>query len=501
MTTKKVSLALRFYLSVFLFFVVGAIAWGFLAVSSSVQEQREGTQSFLAESGQRVDDILELTADGQADLMDRAVRQLSINLGREFEDIPFEVFEGRDDLLLAYLKERLDDGRRRNDENSRVIADLFRKDAQDLARQKLASLELKQTEDGENLARALRRDLLLWGGAFLIGIGLLIGFVFHRGVAVPLRDATYVIESMRDGDLTQRIPAAESDEINRLAVSFNAMAEEIDSQHRNLEQAVADKTQELRLSLAEQKLTNEALHKTVVELESTQKQLVESEKMAALGTMSRGMAHEFNNILGGVAGLAEDLAQDVDDVESKKVLRVIEKTSRRALVITENLLRFSRGTANAQGVFDLRSVLEESMALVEPEAAHRQIQVDLAGASGQSIVTDGRGLQQVFLNLLINALHASEDNSSIEAKFEDLENEQLVTISDQGAGILPEHLNRIFEPFFSTKDQEEGPGGTGLGLSVARGIVERIGGSLTASSPGGNCGSVFQVRIPKEGVA
>ncbi len=497
MSAKKVSLALRFYLSVFFFFVVGALAWGFLAVSTSVEKQRVGTNQFLADSGSRVDEILETTAEGQAQLMDQAVRQLSANLGREFADIPFDVFEGRDDLLLAYLKERLDEGRRRNEENSHVIAGLFRDEAQLLGRQRLQSLVVEQGEKSEHLAKDLRHSLLLWGGAFLAGVGLLIGFVFHRGVVVPLRDATDVIESMHGGDLSQRIPAAESDEINRLAVSFNAMADEITSQHKNLEESVAKKTSELRLSLAEQQTTNEALRATVQELESTQRQLVESEKMAALGTMAKGMAHEFNNILGGVAGLAEDLAEDIEDPESRRVLEVIQKTSRRALVITENLSRFTSGTANAKAVVSVYSIVRESVSLVEPEASRRHIDVLLQGLPGAEIVTDDRGLQQVFLNLIINALHASTDGGDVSIKFEDAECEQVVTVIDQGKGIATEDLPRIFEPFFTTKEQEDGPGGTGLGLSVARGIIERLGGELLASSKGLDQGSQFVVRIPK----
>ncbi len=498
MSSKPTSMAQRFYLFLFLFFVVGVVAWGFLAVRTSVEEQRRGTSSFLAESREHVSQILASTASGQARLMDQAVQQLSANLEREFEDIPFDVFEGRDDLLLDFLVERLEKGRLRNEENSQVIAGLFRQESIDLGRREFDALESAQTAAGEVLAKSLQRDLLLWGGAFLAGIGVLIGLVFHRGVVLPLSAATQVIESMGAGDLAQRIPESESEEINKLALTFNKMADEIASQHRNLEERVEQKTAELRDSLSEQKRTNETLRATVDQLESTQAQLVESEKMAALGTMAKGMAHEFNNILGGISGLAEDLAQDVEDEDSKQALAVIQKTSRRALVITENLLRFSRGTPHSKSQVDLGEVVEQSAALLEPEASKRRIEIKLKQRSLSPIVTDGRGLQQVFLNLLINALHASEDGVFIEIEMMETEQHQTVSIRDHGRGIPQGDLARIFEPFFSTKAQEDGPGGTGLGLSVARGIVEKIGGTLAVKSGGVGLGSEFLVQIPKE---
>ncbi len=496
MTGRRASLARRFYFLLFAFFLVGALAWGIFAANDAGDRLEARSREFLDAGALRVDEILAATADRQAELMDRAVGRLSENLGREFADVPFDVFRDHEDELLDYLRERLAEAEGRHQANSRVIAGIFRDEARRRSSLAFEGLVTDQERRVASLARDLSRDLLVWGGAFLLGLGFLLGLVFHATVARPLRQATEVFEQMRAGDLSRRLPPGGGEEIERLAGSFNAMAEEIESYQRGLEDRVAEKTAALSATLDEQRETNETLRRTLAELESTQQQLIESAKMAALGTMARGMAHEFNNILGGISGCAAELAEDVEDAEARRVLEVIQRTSRRALVITENLLSFSHGSPHSRSMVALRELLDQAVALVEPEAARRGLAIEVAGPEAPKILTDGRGLQQVLLNLLINAVQASERGGRLRARFFAAEDEQGFEIVDEGVGIAAADMERIFEPFFSTKAQEVGPNGTGLGLSVARGIVEALEGRIEVSSEGSGRGSCFRVVVP-----
>ena len=498
MRARRRSLARRFYLVLLLVFVAGSLAWGLLAAREAGERLAERSDDFIESGAERIDDVLTATADQQAELMERAVAETAGNLGREFADLPFDLFRDREDLLLEYLRERLDGERERQKQNAAVIAEIFRERAHERAESDFADLMAEQEERVDLLARDLSRELLAWGGFFLVGLAGLLGLVFHGTVVKPLRTATEVIESMRSGDMSRRLPPGESEEIGRLTTSFNAMADVIETQHRELEDRVAEKTAALSSALDEQRETNERLRQALADLESAQQQLVESAKMAALGTMARGMAHEFNNILGGISGCAADLSDDIVDPDSRRVLDVIQRTSKRALVITENLLSFSRGSTHGKQMVDFRALLDEAVALVEPEAAHRGVAIELDDAESLRVLTDGRGLQQVLLNLLINAVQACATGGHVRAALVPEGDHAVFEIEDDGRGIAAEHRERIFEPFFTTKETAAGSGGTGLGLSVAQGIVTRMGGKLEARSEGEGKGATFRVVVPLE---
>jgi len=283
------------------------------------------------------------------------------------------------------------------------------------------------------------------------------------------------------------------------------MAAELESYQKDLQAKVEDKTAALSRALTEQQATNERLRAALEELERTQRHLVDSEKMAALGAMAQGMAHEFANILGGIGGCAEDLLEDAEDPDVREVIEVILRTSQRALFITENLLSFSRRARNEEmerSRTSLHEVLTTAASLVEPEAARRGIEVILEGEPLDPVETDARGLQQVFLNLLVNAVQACGPGDRVHVALSCEDEVQKVVIEDTGCGIEEEHLDRIFDPLFTTKDDAgQGRRGTGLGLSVSLGIVRALGGVITASSGGPGCGSRFTVTIPRRGAA
>jgi signal transduction histidine kinase len=227
-----------------------------------------------------------------------------------------------------------------------------------------------------------------------------------------------------------------------------------------------------------------------------------SNKLASLGRLAAGVAHEVNNplaIIGEKAGLLRDLAErDTDFSQRARVLTTLDSIVRsvdRCSAITHRLLGFAKHMDVHHEVIDLRTLLREVLGFLGKEAEHRNISVMIAAEPVLPTITSDRGqLQQVFLNLLNNAFAAVTDGGTIEIAFSvPRPGEIRCTISDDGVGIPTEHLERIFEPFFTTK----GAAGTGLGLSITHGIVTKLGGTIEVDSIIGQ-GTRFTVILPVE---
>ncbi len=493
---KGGTLGRRFYVALLVLFVVTLSAWSIVVVQKAREDFVKHSQSLVEKSLGELDRTMREEAGTRAELMEKAVAQLADNLLAGMEDLPLEVFEGQEDRLLEWIAMRLEASRNRTRRNSKVIADLIREESEQRLRERVDRLIADSRRESDAWSRKLLKSLLAWSGVFLLGVGALVGLAFHHLVLKPVRQATAVVETMREGTRGRRMPEDGAEELRALARSFNDMAQEIEEHQESLEARVAEKTKALSDALDEQRDTNVQLREALEKLERAQDQLVEQAKRAALGDMARGMAHEFNNILGGIGGCAEDLLEDLEGAEQREVLEVILRTARRARVVTENLLSFSRGAPKSKGPTDVFEVLETAVTLVAPEAARRRIRLELAGERGQTIQTDARGLQQVFLNLLLNAVQATEGGGEVHARFEARESDQRVEIEDSGQGLAEEEIERIFESFYTTKSDAAGGGGTGLGLFVSRSIVEGLGGDLRASSPGRGRGARFTVHLP-----
>lgn len=495
------SIGVRFILSLFVLAVSAALVFGFFVAQRAGQDMKDRSRVVLDESRRRLGEELDRVSDTQADLLDRSVRELSERFGREIEDVPFDLFEGREAELRAFLVERLDEMRDRNRENAGVVADIFREREGRRVEAMLAALERRQSKEVDRFRRDVTRRMLMLGGFFLLGVAGLIALAFYLQVLGPLRSMTEGMESLRRGEMGRRLEVGGGEEIQRLTATFNEMAEAVEEARRDLESRVDEKTQALRTSLSEQQATN-------AELERTQEQLVESAKMAALGTMARGMAHEFNNVLGGIAGCAEDLLEDEGAEDRREVLNVILRSARRATVVTENLKSFGRGSDGAAAPVVLEELVRAAMLLVEPDATRRGVRLEgpesgaegpargEGSAPGAPVLTDARGLQQVLLNLLINAVQASSSGDAVIVRVESGPGERSIAVEDSGAGIAPEDLPRLFEPFFTTRAHD---GGTGLGLSVSHGIVQGLGGRIRAESAGRGQGSRFVLTLPEDG--
>jgi len=308
---------------------------------------------------------------------------------------------------------------------------------------------------------------------------VLLSFVARR-MTRPLAVMVDATGKIASGDLAHRVRVESRDEIGQLARAFNRMTDE--------------------LSLAQEDLTQwgQTLERRVEErtreLRETQDQLVVSEKLASLGKMAAGVAHEVNNPLTSILInshlLLERPGRAADDVET---LNLIADETTRCAGIVGGLLDFARQTPSQAVPTDINDVIERTLMILEMQASVHNIRIERTlDRDLPAIEIDKNKIQQVFSNLAINAWEAmpgggtlavaslmSRDGTHIE-----------ITFTDTGVGISKENIPRLFDPFFTTKSF-----GTGLGLAVSYGIIRRRGGEILVRSEVGK-GTEFTVRIP-----
>jgi two-component system NtrC family sensor kinase len=258
------------------------------------------------------------------------------------------------------------------------------------------------------------------------------------------------------------------------------------------------------LQAYEKILRSDAEQQEVEYRKQMEQQIMVCERLASLGTLAAGVAHEINNPLAIIkesAGwmrqlFAKDELKDIprhDDFV--KALDKVEKSVERASRITHQLLGFVGKSESSLSEVNLTELIEEAIQLISHEAQNRDIRVlRQMEPSANTIWSDPYQLRQVLLNLLTNAMHAVNSDGTITIAIEDVGDCRTITISDTGPGIPRENLDKIFEPFFSTKSPGQG---TGLGLFVSRGIVEKLGGTIEVASKIGQ-GASFSIRLPKQ---
>ena len=351
-------------------------------------------------------------------------------------------------------------------------------------------------------------------------------FVVASGITVPLKNVISTARTIAQGKFDERVQVRSSDEVGILGSTFNDMARALSTRegqlqelNRNLEDMVRQRTLELESS-------HEALKKAYVDLQSAQQQLVQSEKMASLGQLVAGIAHEIKNplnfIYGNTGFLADYIrklqalvdafeqlpgltASDRAAIERLRVemnydfiredLRILidnfTEGARRINNIVSDLRTFSRMDADEISEVDIHSSIEMSLNLLRNQYKDR-IEIHREYGEIPSIQAYAGKLNQVFMNLLSNAFHAVREKGDVWIRTRASEGAVEVEIQDNGSGIAREHMNRIFEPFFTTKPVGQG---TGLGLSISYGIIEQHRGRIRVSSAPDR-GSVFTVRLP-----
>jgi two-component system NtrC family sensor kinase len=343
------------------------------------------------------------------------------------------------------------------------------------------------------LAESSRR-MIAYTGCALLSIALLSWFFIWRVVGHPVKALKRGTERLAAGNLGYQIDVQSEDEIAELAHSFNDMSRQLHAEHnenlawtRTLEQRVEQKTHELK------RAHEHALH---------------TEKMASIGKMAAVLAHEINNPLSGILTYAKLLRKWTDREEMPcdeggrrrrqeicDSLDLIASESRRCGDLVRNLLTFSRTTPMNLQPTNLNQVVDRSLRLV-------QHQLDLAGIQVQPqldpdlppVLCDAAQIEQVILALVMNALDALPQGGNlwIATSFSHDPNHASIVVRDDGSGIPPEILPRIFEPFLTTKETGRG---VGLGLAISHSILERHNGSIEVQSEAGR-GTTFTVTLP-----
>jgi two-component system NtrC family sensor kinase len=346
--------------------------------------------------------------------------------------------------------------------------------------------------------RTIRQNTLTIVGlslGFVILAAILVSLLVQRTVYGPLADLKDGASRLAGGDLDQPIPVRSRDEFGQLAEAFNSMMQalrnsrvELEEWGFTLERKVKEATRELHLAQAE---------------------AARGEKLASVGLLAAGIAHELNNPLTGVLTFSTLVRKQFPDgsPQAEDLDLVIQET-RRCAGIIRRLLDFAREKAPEKNYADLNQLIEKTVQLVSQsaQAADIEINMDLDPAL-PAVWMDDSLVEQVIMNMLVNARHSIQGGGRITIRTRLLEEHSRdaaskmadakveITIADTGCGIAPENLQKIFDPFFTTKGVGKG---TGLGLSVSHGTIEAHGGTIEVESTVGE-GTEFRIYLPLQG--
>lgn len=318
---------------------------------------------------------------------------------------------------------------------------------------------------------ALREHTVLtFAGVSIAGmvLALIIASVLATGILRPLRSLRLASQEIAAGKLDTRVDMGPNaaDEFTEVAEAFNTMVE----------------------SVAERD----------AQLQENARKMTESKKLATLGQLAAGIAHEINNPLGGIVMYSHMLREDLQKEENRENVEKIGREADRCKKIVKGLLDFARQTKPERTVSNISLVINEVIALLEHQAIFHNIEImKNFDPSIPLLDFDVTQIQEVFMNLILNAAQAMDGRGTLTvlARLVDDARSVLVEIRDTGPGISPDNIDKIFEPFFTTKEIGRG---TGLGLAIAYGIIERHHGAIWLESKLGE-GTSFFVKLPAGG--
>ncbi len=329
---------------------------------------------------------------------------------------------------------------------------------------------LSSYENSWRTLKSTQQVLVLVSFCAILFGGAIIWFFVSR-ITEPLRELRNNAEAVGQGDFSRRVAIHSDDECGELAVTFNKMTENIQQSRAQLE-------------------------KTVETLKTTQEQLIQSEKLSAVGEFVAGVAHELNNPLAAVMGFSELLRGADIDPKYHRQLDLIYKASQRCQKIVQSLLSFSRRHQVERKLVSMNELVEAVLEIVAYPLRTGNIElVTSLDPNLPMIMADGHQIQQVLLNIVNNARQAIEGkHANGQTRISSYASNLSVrlVIKDNGPGIAAENLRRIFDPFFTTKEVGKG---TGLGLSLCYGIIKEHGGNIYAESQPGD-GAAFIIELP-----
>ncbi|MGE5194289.1 MAG: sensor histidine kinase [Deltaproteobacteria bacterium] len=293
----------------------------------------------------------------------------------------------------------------------------------------------------------------------------------------PLRKLHQGARRVAQGDFNYRVTLKTRDEMAELADAFNKMTSRFQEIAADLDRQVQERS----------------------------RQLVRSERLAGVGFLAAGVAHEINNPLSAIAMASESLEGRVlgilgglDSAEAgviRQYLRMIQDESFRCKQITERLLDFSRGRDATRESTDIARLVSEVVAMVQYLSRYREKRIEFSNGGPCCADVNGPEIKQVILNLVANGLDAVERGGTLRIRLQEQTDHLVLEFTDDGCGMTPEVIENLFEPFFTRKQSGQG---TGLGLSISHRIIHLHGGSISGTSPGPGLGSTFAVRLPRK---
>jgi len=298
-------------------------------------------------------------------------------------------------------------------------------------------------------------------------IAVVASYFLSNGLLKPIKSLVYASRQLGAGNLEYKVNIHSRDEIGELGETFNKMADSLEERDEQLKQ----------------------LH---------ERQLMRSERLATIGRLAAGVAHELNNPLGGVLIYSHLLLEDTPSGDPKREnLQKIVREATRCKDIVKGLLDFSRQTELKVESSDISEIMKGVLGLVEKQSLFHNITIQRSlSPSLPTLMVDKSQIQQVFTNIILNAAEAMDGKGRLTVRTDVTADRKCIEIeiTDTGCGIPEENLERIFDPFFTTKETGKG---TGLGLAIVDGIVEKHRGTIEVKSQVGK-GTTFIVRLPLE---
>ncbi len=333
----------------------------------------------------------------------------------------------------------------------------------------------------------------------LMGLTVLVSIQGAKSIFRPLEAMSRVVRSVRSGEPTRMPDVASNDEIGELAREFDAMLALLQERNRQISQWAERLEEKVQARTAELEKKNRELENTIRLLRQTRRQLVMAEKLAALGELTAGVAHEINNptavMLGNLDLMLEELGEAADPVREEIEL-IIEQIYRIKRIIKE-LLQYVRPETYAGecGTLDVNQLVRRTLPLIRHLRRKKEFEIQLDLQEIPEVEFSAGELQQVLVNLITNAVNAlPETGGRILVGTAPWQGEGCVIhVDDNGAGIEPERMDHLFDPFYTTASEGEG---SGLGLSVSYGLVRHYGGNITVQSRPGK-GTRFSVWLLK----
>lgn len=320
----------------------------------------------------------------------------------------------------------------------------------------------------------------------IVGLLLLLGLMrsFYAWILTPIRDLEEGVERVTAGDLSHRLALTSGDEMEQLGLAFNEMLEQLEALYKDLHKQVHERS----------------------------RQLVRSERLASVGFLAAGVAHEINNPLASIAFCSEALEARLEALPQAlrnpdkaaeeqevfhKYLKMIQDEAFRCKSITGRLLEFSRTGEPRREMTELKPLIQAVLDVIRHLPNHKGKHIVFEVAAGQPIsaCVNPEEIKSVVLNLVVNALESMEDGGRLTIRLGSRGGKVELRFSDTGCGMAPEILENIFEPFFTRSRTGKG---TGLGLTISHLIVTQHGGELKAESAGPGHGSTFTVRLPSQ---